>query len=133
MSKNVYLIIDDEEDNLYLLEIFLKAEDPDCEIISCNDGFSAVETFEALHKEGKLITHIICDYRMPNKTGLQTIRELCETSKKYIGKDLSECCIKVRIFTSDIKIPLDNEMLNSCGIRVFHKPLNKSKLLQMIS
>ena len=69
------LIIDDNADNRLILEHIMANWKIEC--ISCDNGYSALETIE----ESDPFDVIICDYHMPQIDGLETIRLIRDRHK----------------------------------------------------
>jgi len=111
--RHTILIVDDEEDNLQLLNRTLRRE---YNVITAPDG---AEALNILEKEGKNISLILSDQRMPNMSGTE-----------FLAKTVTEYPNIIRMLLtgySDIDAMIDG--VNKCGLfQYLTKPFDPEEL-----
>jgi response regulator RpfG family c-di-GMP phosphodiesterase len=111
--RHTILLVDDEEDNLQLLKRTLYR---DYNILTAMDG---VEALNVLEKEGKNISLIVSDQRMPNMTGTEFLSKTIDTYPNVIRMLLTGY--------SDIDAMIDG--VNKCGLfQYITKPFDPEDL-----
>jgi response regulator RpfG family c-di-GMP phosphodiesterase len=111
--RHTILIVDDEEDNLQLLKRTLHRE---YNVITASDGMEALDILE---KEGKNISLILSDQRMPNMTGTEFFSK---TVNKYPN-------IIRMLLTGYSDIDAMIEGVNKCGLfQYLTKPFDPEDL-----
>lgn len=112
-QRHTVLLVDDEEDNLQLLKRTLYR---DYNILTAKDGLEAIGVLE---KEGKNISLIVSDQRMPNMTGTEFLSKTIETYPNIIRMLLTGY--------SDIDAMIDG--VNKCGLfQYITKPFDPEEL-----
>ncbi len=116
-SKEIILIVDDNELNLEILKLILQDDFKDFKIITTNNGYDALKKVEA-----KKPAVILLNFMMPGIDGLEVCQIL---RKKTETKDIPI------IFTSGC--PKDElEFLESCGADFVQLPFITNKLVTCI-
>lgn len=129
-SFNIIVIEDDQDTRTRILadlnELGFQGE-----ISQAVDGVQALEVLAKLEKEGKHLDMGICDIVMPNKTGIEFLKELRAGSSKFkmlpilmlsshSDRQLIVSCIKLGIGQYLIK-PWDKKSLMLKIMEVFKK------------
>jgi len=115
--RHTILIVDDEEDNLQLLKRTLRR---DYNILTAPDGHQALDI---LSKEGKNISLILSDQRMPNMTGTEFLSKTVNLYPNIIRMLLTGY--------SDVDAMIDG--VNKCGLfQYMTKPFNPEELKDVV-
>jgi CheY-like chemotaxis protein len=123
MEKNV-LIVDDCEDNIFILRTLIKVFNKNINVITACNGEDAMSKFNSS------ITHIIMDYDMPGWNGIETLKKLSYLCVQETGKNLNEANIKYCIFTAGLCE--ETPIIGNNKLNVFHKPILKENLKLML-
>jgi CheY-like chemotaxis protein len=132
---NLYLIIDDCPDNLFILDRMIKLSDKDATVVQCSGGPEAMEAFHALLLEGKEVTHILSDFDMPDMNGKETLSNLCSILKQFTGVNLRDSGIIHAILTANATYKDTagcDRMCKACVTDIYYKPLNRKELIEII-
>jgi CheY-like chemotaxis protein len=123
-NKNrVVLIVDDCEDNLYILNTLIHSDDPDTEVLEAESGEEALEIYKERQRD---IDSMIVDFNMPGLNGRETICKMCESRSKHSKKD-----IIISIFSASCDVQ-DKKPFCLCDVNVVEKPISKEKLKLML-
>lgn len=108
------LLVDDEPENIFLLEMFLQKMD--CELVTCSDPRKVPELFEET-----TFDLAILDIMMPHKTGI----EVCRWIKSDVR--FADCCV---IFSTAMQSEekLD-EALEAGGMDYLVKPIKSHEII----
>jgi CheY-like chemotaxis protein len=115
------LIVDDNEDNLFILKRFISVQRDDCVVFEAEDGYEAIEQFEQ-----NQIDVIIIDFNMPGLTGIETLSLIDKEhggigdTKTYLLTAMDCDCLE--------KLVENNNLLIKC----FHKPCTKKMLKEIL-
>jgi CheY-like chemotaxis protein len=71
-----FLLVNDDEDGLFLLEHAVKREFPEAETIACRNGSEALE---CLHR--RCVDAVVTDNRMPAISGIELVRNIRATNR----------------------------------------------------
>jgi CheY-like chemotaxis protein len=124
MPKTI-LIVDDCEDNLFILSLIIKSVYKDVNILKASTGKEALNIFV-----NTIIDVLIMDYNMPDWDGVDTLNNISYYLRSKIGKTLKDSLIKYYIFTAAILKPLT--LHDGSDITIIEKPINKEKITYMI-
>jgi CheY-like chemotaxis protein len=138
-KHNIYIIIDDQEVNLFLLEKMINNIDDNAMIFKAESGVKGLEIFKDCISNHYNIKAVICDLQMPVMDGEYTVRLMCEYYRRTKGEFINEIPCKFSIFTANDLYVKPSECGNcdtcgkECGIDVFHKPVTKEKAKEMMN
>jgi CheY-like chemotaxis protein len=133
--ENVYIIIDDCGDNLFVLNHIILSIDETATVHQCESGQDALNVFEELLQDGVNVTHIFTDYHMPHMDGRQTLDNMCAIHKMHNGVSLKHSKIKHSILTADTtfrdKYGCD-QRCDACKVEIRYKPISRNIVMEMM-
>jgi response regulator RpfG family c-di-GMP phosphodiesterase len=118
------LIVDDCEDNIFILKMLLKTVDKEMKVLCASCGEEAIEIFKENY-----CTNIIMDYDMPGINGEETLQRMDEFLVTKVGKHMDDVDKNYCIFTAGCN---KNSRLNGHEIKTYHKPAGKKMLREML-
>jgi CheY-like chemotaxis protein len=115
MEKQCFpiLLVDDDEDDQFLMGEALTAMGYSYELLRAGNGVEALQMLENMKREGRLPSLVILDVNMPKMDGKQTVLR--------IQKDMDLASIPVIIFTTSANI-LDKLFFLTKGVEMLTKP-----------
>ena len=137
-NHNIYIIIDDQEVNLFLLNRMIMIEDDNAIVFSCSSGAEGLEKFQECIDKGHDIKAVISDLQMPNMDGEETIRLMCEYYKRIKDKFSNEISCKFSIFTANDQYVKPSgckgcRCEKECAVNIEYKPVTKEKTRRMLN
>ncbi|MFY0672325.1 MAG: response regulator [Bacteroidia bacterium] len=124
--SNIYIIcIDDQPEVLNALENDLRDFESYLNIEVCESGEEALELIEEVDAEGGHVAMVISDQVMPNKTGVETLKEL----QNLPGLEHTQRILLTGLATHSDTI----EAINSAGLNYYiQKPWTKEELSTVV-
>ncbi|MCU7552808.1 response regulator [Chitinophagaceae bacterium LB-8] len=115
------LLVDDDEDDQFLMGEALTAMGYSYELMRASNGFEALQMLQEM-KEGRLPSLIILDVNMPKMDGRQTVLK--------IQQDRDLASIPVIIFTTSASL-IDKLFFLTKGVEMITKPCEVSEYNQI--
>ena len=135
-NYNLYVIVDDQEVNRWLLEKFISREDPSAIVLSCSSGEDAIIRVSDALGSNYTISAIIMDLQMPGMDGDIALMEICKRYREITGRSTREDNVECTIFTANTEFkrkqecPNNKECLGCYGVE--YKPATRNKVLRML-
>jgi two-component system chemotaxis response regulator CheY len=125
MSKIYIICIDDQPEVLNALENDLRDFESLLNIEVCESGEEALELIDEIDSSGDYVALVISDHVMPNKTGVETLKEL----QNLAGLEHTQRVLLTGLATHSDTI----EAINSAGLNYYiQKPWTKEELSTVV-